>query len=168
MIIVFTGNGKGKTSASLGIALRASGWGKKVAIIQLIKGYKKIGEWKAIQKISNIEIFQFLDDKNLSISKPTDQHKISMPKAISKINELVDSGEFQIIILDEINNAFHFNLLEVNTIIPILLKHPEIDFIFTGRDAPEELIKMADLVTEMKEIKHPFQKNTPAKKGIDY
>jgi cob(I)alamin adenosyltransferase len=167
MIIIFTGEGKGKTSAALGTALRASGWGKKVAVIQFIKGNKEIGEWQAIQELPNIDIFQFLDDNRLFIGKPTDNHRASMKTALETTTEVVSSGKYQLVVLDEINNAISHGLVNVDWILN-LIAHCDSDFVLTGRDADPKLIEIADTVTEMKKIKHPFDSGKLAKKGIDY
>lgn len=168
MILVFTGDGKGKTSAALGVALRSSGWGNRVAIIQFIKGNKKIGEWQAIQNIKNIEIFQFLDDSKLYIGRPEEKHRETIADILAKIQDIAESNKYQLIILDEVNNTIKYDLIGVGEIIKILKKYPKIDFILTGRDADPKIIKIADSVTEMKKIKHPFDQKIPAKKGIDY
>lgn len=168
MIIIFTGNGKGKTSAALGTAFRSIGWENKVAIIQFIKGNKEIGEWKTASKLKNIEIFQFVDDKKLVIGKPTEDHLHSMPSALAKTMEIITSHKFQLIILDEINNAISHKLVKVSEIIKILLDNPDADYILTGRSADPRLVEIADTVTEMKKVKHPFDKGVLAKRGIDY
>lgn len=167
MILIFTGNGKGKTSAALGIAFRASGWGKKTAIVQFIKGHKEIGEWKAANANKLIDIFQFLDDPKLFIRKPREEHKKTIPNILERLKILCAEG-YSLIVLDEVNNAISHGLVGVGEIMEILKANPEVDFILTGRDAPEELVEMADLVTEMKEIKHPFNQGKIAKQGIDY
>jgi cob(I)alamin adenosyltransferase len=168
MIINFTGDGKGKTSAALGIALRASGWGKRVAIIQFIKGNKAIGEYRAIKKIDKIEIFQYLDNINLNIGLPEEKHRRTIPNIINHFKQLLAENRFELFVLDEINNAVDHKLLEDDEILSIIKKYPKIDFILTGRNASKRFLAAADLVTEMKKIKHPFDKNTIAKKGIDY
>lgn len=169
MIIVYTGNGKGKSTASFGLAIRAAGWGKKVAIIQFIKGYKNTGEWKFFQKITEIDIFQFHDDKKISISNPTNKHLKSSRKAIDLAKFIICNNKYDIVILDEINNAINHGLVEVGEIIEILRSKPKkLTLVLTGRDACNEIIKIADIATEMKEIKHHFKKHIPAKKGIDY
>jgi len=168
MIVIFTGDGKGKTSAALGTALRASGWGYKVAVIQFIKGNKQIGEWQAIQKIDNIDIFQFLNDKKLMIGEPTDAHLDSMTKALAATKAIIESGEYKLIILDEINNAIYHKLVAIDQVISLIKHQPGIDFILTGRKADSKLIDIADTVTEMKKVKHPFDQGKLATKGIDY
>ncbi len=168
MTIIFTGDGKGKTSAALGVALRSSGWGNKVAVVQFIKGNKEIGEWKAIQKIGGIDIFQYLNDKKLYIANPEKRHRDTMPAVMDDIGRLAESGDYSLVVLDEVNNAINHKLVKVKKIVSILKTYPKTDFILTGRNADPELVKMADMVTEMRNIKHPFDRGVPAKKGIDY
>lgn len=169
LIIVYTGEGKGKTSAALGIAMRSAGWGDKVAIVQFIKGYKETGEWKLIDQIKEIDIFQTMDDKVMVIGKPNKKHKIASAKALKLAKKLISDGKHKIIILDEINNAICYDLVEAGEIIALLADRPvEQTVVLTGRGAPPEVIEIADLVTEMKEIKHPFKSGVVAKKGVDF
>lgn len=168
MIIIFTGDGKGKTSAALGTALRASGWQKRVAILQFIKGNKQTGEWQAIKKLGNIDIFQFLNDHNLYIAEPEQKHRESMNEAIAHLKSILQEEKYDLVILDEINNAIHHQLLDPDQIVTLLKSYPKIDFILTGRNLDRKLLALADTVTEMRKIKHPFDSKTMAKKGIDY
>lgn len=177
MLIVFTGNGKGKTTSALGVALRALGWGKKIAIIQFIKGNKDVGEWKIIKEVNSpqLEIFQFFDDKKLSITEgnilENPKYKKSCEKAWSFAKETILSRNYDLVVLDEICNAMHYKLLNEKEICGFVgAKNfaPEIDLIMTGRNASKKLIDVADMVTEMQEIKHPFKNGISAKKGVDY
>lgn len=169
LTIVYTGNGKGKTTAALGLALRAAGWGQRVAIIQFIKGFKDTGEWKAIERISEIDIYQTFDDKNAGIGKPRAEHAQSVKDAIKLAKKIIKDNEHNVVILDEINNAVHYGLVEAGEIIKLVKEKPvEKTVVFTGRGAPKYLMEIADLVTEMKEIKHPFEQGIKAKKGIDF
>jgi len=170
LIIVYTGDGKGKTTAALGLALRAAGWGKKVAIIQFIKGYKKTGEYKIIKKIPQIDIFQTFDDKNREIIKPRPEHKKPAIEAFALAKKFINRNtKYDVVILDEINNAMFYDLVEAGEIIKLLENKPVGQtIVLTGRGAPPEIIEIADLVTEMKSIRHPFDNGTPAKKGVDY
>ena len=169
IIIVYTGEGKGKTTAALGLALRAAGWGQKVAVIQFIKGYKKTGEWKIIQSIDQIDIYQTIDDKKISIGEPTEKHKEAARESLKIAKTIIRQGKHQVVILDEINNAMLYDLVEVGEIIKLVKNRPQkVSIVFTGRGAPDKIIKIADLVSEMKEIKHPYKKGVTAKKGIDY
>jgi len=169
LLIIYTGSGKGKTTAALGMALRASGWKQKVAIIQFIKGFKETGEWKAIEENPQIEIFQTFDDQKIAIGKPRREHQKAAENAIKLARKIISEKKYNLVILDEINNAIHYGLVEVGEIIKLGKEKPvEVSLVFTGRQSPKELIQIADLVTEMKEIKHPFKKGISAKKGIDF
>jgi cob(I)alamin adenosyltransferase len=169
LIIVYTGEGKGKTTAALGLAVRAAGWGHRVAIIQFIKGYKKTGEWQIIQSINQIDIYQTVDDQKISIGEPTERHRKATKDAMKITKEILKDNKHQVVILDEINNALLYDLVEVGEIIKLVKSKPrEVSVVMTGRGAPNEIIEIADLVSEMKEIKHPYKKGVSAKKGIDY
>ena len=172
MILVFTGNGKGKTTASLGQAVRALGQNKKVLIIQFIKGPWISGEDIFAKKLKNIEIIKtgkgFV--KILGDKLPFKDHKNSAKYGLELAKKAVKSKKYDLIILDEINNAVELKLLSSKEIFKLLDNFPKnSDIILTGRNAPKSFIKIADLVTEMREIKHPFQKNKKStKKGIEY
>lgn len=169
LTIIYTGNGKGKTTAALGLAIRAAGWGNRVAIIQFIKGYKNTGEWKMIGKIPKIDIYQTFDDKAAGIGKPGKKHMKPARDALALAKKIIKGGEHDVVVLDEINNSIHYGLVEAGEIIKLVANKPvAMTLVLTGRDAPLELIETADLVTEMKEIKHPFKKGIAAKKGIDF
>ncbi|MBI4999675.1 cob(I)yrinic acid a,c-diamide adenosyltransferase [Candidatus Gottesmanbacteria bacterium] len=168
LMIVFTGNGKGKTEAAFGLALRSLGWGKKVLIIQFLKKWET-GELKAIKQLSNLAIEQFgtkgfVDPKKL---RPIDFKEVhrAMDRALYAIRYL----PYAVVILDEINVAVKFGLISKEEVIRLLkLKPPEMTIVLTGRAACPEFIEGADLVTEFVEIKHPYKMGEKAKKGIDY
>lgn len=172
LVIVNTGNGKGKTTAALGIALRAAGYKLKVLILQFIKGSWMYGEIESLKKLSPyIELIRagegfvgIVDDQ-----KPLEVHQKAAHAALGLAKERIKSGDYDVIILDEIIGAVAGNLLKTEDLLDLIEKKPQyLDLIFTGRGAPKELIEAADMVTEMKEIKHPFQKGLFAKRGIDY
>jgi cob(I)alamin adenosyltransferase len=171
MIYCYTGDGKGKTTAGLGAALRALGYSWNVCVIQFMKGTWYSGELDAIKKIHGLDIVQtgkgfykILDD-NL----PESEHRQAAQDAIRTIKERISSGKYQLIILDEVNVAVHLKLLEEEAVLELLNHAPDdIHFILTGRNAPQSFMDISDLVTEMKEIKHPFQKGIPAKEGLDF
>ncbi len=175
MIIVFTGNGKGKTTASLGQAVRALGRGKNVLMIQFIKGPWKSGEDYFTKKFQ-ISNSQFLIRKMglgfvgiLGDSLPFADHKKAAEKAFAFFAKELKKKKWGLIILDEINVAVSLKLLSVKKILPTLKKIPlETLVILTGRGAPKEFIRLADLVTEMRDLKHPFHKGRLAKMGIEY
>ncbi len=171
LILVFTGNGKGKTTSALGTALRATGYGHRVAIIQFIKGTWRYGEMDAIEKIPLIELHRSGAGfyKIMGDDLPEETHREAAAEGIALAREKMLSGRYQLLILDEINNAVHTGLLPVQRVLDLMDEKPEqVHLILTGRDAAEEVMDRADLVTEMKEIKHPFQKGLLAQKGIDY
>ena len=172
LIIVFTGKGKGKTTAALGIALRATGYKKKICMIQFIKGswhYGEMDSWKKLKPDFEMIVIGkgfvgIIDDKNLK-----KDHKEIAQEAIKVSNEKIQSKNYDIIILDEINYAINLDLISIDNVLKLIKEKPKnVDLILTGNYANKKLIEIADLVTEMKEIKHPFQKGIKAKKGIDF
>ena len=172
LIIIYTGDGKGKTTASLGLALRAAGAGKKISIIQFIKGAWPSSETKSLKKFRDqIEFIQvgkgFVDI--LGDNKPKQAHQQAAQAGLKTAANRIANDIHQVVILDEINIAIRQGLLDVKEVITIIKKAPvEVDIVLTGRNADPKLVELADLVTEMKEIKHPFQKGARAKKGIDF
>ncbi len=170
MIQCYTGDGKGKTTAALGLALRAAGHKKKVKIFQFMKGQINYGELQSIPKLAPyVEIEQCGRKEFVSKENP---EKIDIDLAKNcweKAKKAIFSKEYDIIILDELNVALDFNLLDKNEVIEILKKRPEnLEIIITGRYAPKEIINIADLVTEMKEIKHYYHKGIPEREGFEY
>ncbi len=172
LTIVYTGKGKGKTTAALGLALRATGYEKKICMIQFIKGSWHYGEMDSTKKLEpGFEMVAIgkgfvgiIDDKS-----PKEDHEKIAKEAIRISNEKIQSGKYDIVILDEINYAVNLNLISVDDVLKLIkIKPNELDLVLTGNYAKEEVIEIADLVTEMKEIKHPFQKGIKAKKGIDF
>ena len=172
LIIVFTGDGKGKTTAALGTALRAVGFNYKVLMVQFIKGKYPYGEHTSAKRLApNFEIiikgrgyYKIPGDKI-----PEEKHKKAAKEGLALARQRMRSGDYHLIILDEINIAIHTGLLQIEEVLDLLEeKPPSLHLILTGRDAHPELLAKADLVTEMKEIKHPFQLGIPAQKGIDF
>lgn len=172
LVIVYTGKGKGKTTAALGIALRAVGYQKKICMIQFIKGSWHYGEMDSSKRLEpEFEMVAIgkgfvgiIDDK----SSKEDHEKIAK-EAIKISIEKILSKNYDIVILDEINYAVNLGLISLNDVLNLIkIKPKELDLVLTGNYAKEEVIEQADLVTEMKQIKHPFQKGIKAKKGIDF
>jgi cob(I)alamin adenosyltransferase len=177
LVIVYTGDGKGKTSASLGAAMRALGHGWRVLIIQFFKGDWPVvyGELELAKKLyPQFEVLQLGKGfvKIMGDKKPFDQHVDAAREALKIASEKMRSGQYDLIILDEINYALgtmDFKLLEPADVVEFLKQRPpQVHLILTGRNALPEIIAMADLVTEMKEIKHPMKKGIPAQQGIDF
>ena len=168
-IQVYTGTGKGKTTAALGIALRAAGHGLKTYIGQFLKG-QDYGELHSILKLSSwIKLEQFGRKGFIHVTKNPDPEDFKRAKSgLKKCTEAMLSGKYTIIILDEINVAMYFKLITEEDIHDFLDKKPEnIEVILTGRYAPDSLVKRADLVTEMKETKHYYGKGVQAREGIE-
>jgi cob(I)alamin adenosyltransferase len=173
LIYIITGDGKGKTTAAMGLALRAAGHNQKVLIIQFIKDGKwNSGEIKYIEKhIPEIDVYTLgegfvgiIDDK-----KSKKLHAKKAIEAFAKMNQLMQQGEYDILILDEINVAINLKLLNIDEVINFLKQKPKkLHVVLTGRSAPKKLINLADMVSEVKKIKHPFDKGILAQKGIDF
>ncbi len=172
MIIVNTGNGKGKTTAALGLALRAWGQGMRVLILQFIKGNCHYGELDALRALppGRIEIAKLgrgFTRRDTGVTK--EEHLKAIKNGLQRARQEIKSGRWDMIILDEINYALKFGLVEKEEVLSLLREKPEkLHIVLTGRDAAPEVVKIADLVTEMKEIKHPFQKGVKAQKGIEF
>jgi cob(I)alamin adenosyltransferase len=169
LVQVYTGDGKGKTSAAFGLALRAIGRGLKGYIIQFIKGGFDYGELYVIDKLPNLELKAFGRRKFIT-EKPAGKEDIKLAEeALALAEKVVKSGEYDIVILDEINVALSLRLINLEKVLELIKNKPKhVELVLTGRNAPSEIIEVADLVTEMKEIKHPFNKGYQARKGIEY
>lgn len=168
-IQVYTGNGKGKTTASIGLAVRAAGHKEKTFIGQFLKG-QDYGELHAVKNLSPlITIEQFGRKGFYHVTKDPDKEDIqSARNGLDKCEKAMLSGKYRIIILDEINVTVYFNLLSEKDIHSFLDQKPkDVEIVLTGRYAPDSFIERADLVTEMKEVKHYYEKGIQARKGIE-
>lgn len=179
LVLINTGTGKGKTTAALGTAIRAWGDGQKVLILQFIKGAWKYGELKAIETLGKaegrIEIrpmgdgFVFHNKKDPENEERLAEKKELARRAWDMVRKEVMSGAWDLIVLDEINYAIHFGMLETEEVAGLIRERPpRLNMILTGRYAPKELIDLADTVTEMTLVKHAFQKGIRARKGIEF
>lgn len=179
LVLINTGTGKGKTTAALGTAIRAWGDGQKVLILQFIKGAWKYGELKAIETLGKaegrIEIrpmgdgFVFHNKKDPENEERLAEKKELARRAWDMVRKEVMSGAWDLVVLDEINYAIHFGMLETEEVAGLIRERPpRLNMILTGRYAPEELIYLADTVTEMTLVKHAFQKGIRARKGIEF
>lgn len=171
LVIVYTGNGKGKTTAALGMALRAVAYNYKVCMIQFIKGSWQYGEMKSYERLKP-EFEMIITGKGfvgiVDDNKPIDEHKAAAKYALEISSEKVLSGKYNIVILDEINYAIKLNLINKGEVIDLIKKRGNTNLVLTGNYTIPEIIELADLVTEMKEIKHPYKQGITAQKGIDY
>ena len=172
LLILYTGNGKGKTTAAVGTAFRAVGQGLKVLMVQFIKGSWHYGELDAARLLGE-DRFRLVPMGRgfvkVSAEKPDPEDVAAAQRAWEFSWEKICSREYQLVILDEINYAIHYGMLEAAKVAAALARRPEdVHVILTGRNAHPLLLDAADLVTEMKEIKHPFQQGVLARRGIDY
>lgn len=172
LVVVYTGNGKGKTTAALGMCVRAVGYNWQVCIVQFVKGSWKYGELKGIKRLEpNVELHTvgegfvgIIDD-----DKDFEEHRAAAKKGVGFAIEKIKSGDYPLVILDELNVALDLGLVTDEEVEDILAACSEKQhLVITGRGAPEWLIEKADLVTDMTEIKHPYQKGILAQKGIDW
>ncbi len=172
LVIVYTGNGKGKTTAALGMALRAIGYDHKICMIQFIKGSWHYGEMTSSKRLEpEFELTAvgkgfvgILDDNT-----PKDVHQKIAREAIEIAKQKILSEKYDIVILDEINYAVNLGLVDVGDVLELVKIRPKkLNLVLTGNHVKQQLVDVADLVTEMREIKHPFQKGIRAKRGIDF
>jgi cob(I)alamin adenosyltransferase len=168
LIQVYTGDGKGKTTAAIGQAVRACGHGARVIMIQFMKG-RQYGELNCAAAIGRFEIHQFGRDEFVDKSNPARIDMDYARRGLAKAREIVEGGACDLLILDEINIAVDFGLLSVDDVLGLLRDKPEkMEVILTGRNAPPAFIEMAHLVTDMREIKHPYREGIEMRQGIEY
>ena len=172
LLVVITGGGKGKTTSSLGIALRAAGHDMKVCIIEFMKGDMYSGEIDGIKRLSpNVELH--VTGKGfcgiMGNPYPFKEHRANAQEAVKLSKEKMLSGNYDILILDEINNALKLKLVDLTQVMELInIKAPLMHLVLTGRDAHQDVIARAHTVTEMKEIKHAYRQGIEPQKGIDY
>ena len=172
LLMVYTGDGKGKTTAALGMCVRAVGYDWKICLIQFVKGSWKYGELKGLRRLEpNVELHVIgegfvgiLDD-----NKTFEVHREAARKGIELAREKLESGSYPLVILDELNVALSLGLVTRDEVEGIIgLREESQHLLITGRGAPDWLAEVADLVTEMKEVKHPYTKGITAQKGVDW
>ena len=167
LVQIYTGSGKGKTTASLGLAVRAAGHNFKIAIIHFMKIWD-YGEVKSLRKLG-IDLFRYGTTELIDPNNPSPIDYEEANKALLKTEELMEKSDYDILILDEINVAIDFNLIPLKRVVELLDKKPDsLELVLTGRNCPQELIERADLVSVIDEIKHPFHKGIEARKGIEF
>ena len=167
-IHIYTGPGKGKTTAAIGLGMRAAGSGMKVHMIQFMKG-RRYSELESIDKIPNFSFVQHGRDEFVNKEKPEKIDIDLAKKGFVHAKDVIKKGTYDMVILDEINVAVDFNLIDVHNVIKLIEEKPEeLELVLTGRYAHPELTRCADYVTEMLEIKHPYQQGVEARKGVDF
>lgn len=171
LVMVYTGDGKGKTTAALGLALRQAGWGRRVLVIQFMKGRGNVyGERIAAEKyLPLLEIEQHGRDEFVNLSNPDPVDIELAQKALQRAKEALDSGEYGMVVLDEVNVAVYAGLLPVQDVLALIDSKPDdVDLVLTGRYARQEVMDRADMVSEVREVKHHYRKGVPAQEGIEY
>ena len=166
-IHVYTGNGKGKTTAAFGLAMRAAGRGKKVCVIQFMKPDKGYGEQISARKLG-IEVYPFGSNHFVSKKNPKEEDVKRARRALEFAREKLKEN-YDLVILDEVNVAVDFNLVPLDDVLALMDELPEqTELVLTGRNAMEEIIERADLVTEMREVKHYYTKGVMAREGVEF
>ena len=169
LVQVYTGNGKGKTTAALGLAIRALGHGAKVHMVFFMKGEFPYGEREILSKLPGLS-FQVFGHEHLIDPNNVKEDEIEQAREALKASRLaIQSGKYDLVILDEVNVASAWKLIDVKDVLALISdKPPSVEVILTGRYADQRIIDKADLVTNMDEIKHPYRKGLEARKGIEY
>jgi len=169
LVQVYTGNGKGKTSAAFGAALRAVGRGLNVYVIQFIKGGFDYGELYSVKNLPNMKLAAFGRGRFITEPQPPKEDVQLAREGFKLAQNTVNGGEYDLVVLDEINVVMHLKMISVDEVLKLMKNKPKhVELILTGRNAPAPIIEAADLVTEMKEIKHPYSTGVPPRKGIEY
>ena len=170
MLYVYTGKGEGKTSSAIGKVIRALGYGKKVVVIQFMKG-RESGESKFLSKLArsnkNLKFYKFGSKKFMRKGEEHKEHKLEAEKAMKKAREALKQRPF-LLVLDELGDAVYFKLVKLDEVLDLINSAGKTNIIITGVYVPRKIKKVADLVSEIKEIKHPYKRGQLAKKGLDY
>jgi cob(I)alamin adenosyltransferase len=169
LVEIFTGDGKGKTSAALGVTLRALGHNLRVFIVYFMKGNFPYGEQKILSQLPNVTFARFGQESFVDPNNVTQKEKEEARKALDTAREAMLSNNYDVVILDEINVATAWKLIDLDEVIKLIREKPEkVELILTGRYADDKLIEVADLVTNMTKIKHPYDEGILSRKGIEY
>jgi cob(I)alamin adenosyltransferase len=168
LVHLYTGTGKGKTTAALGLAMRALGNGWKVCMVQFMKG-GEYGEIESFKQLENFKIQKLGTTGFVDRKKPSARDIEEAKKGLVAAREAIGSDKYDLVILDEIVCALDFGLLELPPIVDLIKNKPDrVELVLTGRGAPQALVDLCDYVTEMREAKHPYQRGVAARKGIEY
>lgn len=169
LVEVFTGDGKGKTSAALGTVLRALGHGLKVFVVFFMKGKFPYGEQKILAQLPNVDVAVFGHETFVDPNNVKEEEKVEARKALEAARQAMLSGKFDVVVLDEVNVAAAWKLIDVDEVIRLVAEKPEkVELILTGRYADPKIIELADLVTNMVKVKHPYDKGVRSRKGFEY
>ncbi len=168
LVLVHTGNGKGKSSSAFGVVIRALGWKKKVGVVQFIKGSWITGERQFFQRLGGVD-WHTMGEGFTWDTQDRDRDVATANAAFGKARDMMESGDYDLIVLDEINIALRYDYLSAEQVLDGLkARSDRTGVILTGRDAPDAICAYADLVTEMTEVKHPFKAGIKAQRGVDF
>ena len=168
LVLVHTGDGKGKSSSAFGVVIRALGWGQSVGVVQFIKGTWVTGEKQFFDKLGGVT-WATMGEGFTWDTQDRDRDIAAAEVALAKARSMMQSGDFDLVVLDEINIALRYDYLTPEAVIAGLeARHPRCGVILTGRDAPQAICDYADLVSEMREVKHPYQAGIKAQRGVDF
>lgn len=165
---VYTGDGKGKTTAAFGLALRAWGRGLRVCIVQFMKSGEDYGEVVAARRLKGLDLFQFGSGQWVSKGRHSPQDERLAKQGLRKAREALASGDYDLVILDEVNVAADFGLLSAEEVLKAVRSRGKVEVVLTGRYAPEAFVREADLVTEMRMLKHPYDSGVDARPGVEF
>lgn len=169
LVQVYTGDGKGKTTAALGLALRAAGHGLCIEIVQFMKGWPGYGELRGVDRLPTVAIHPFGRSGWVHPEHPEPEDYENAAKALACAREIIRAQQADIVVLDEVNVALHYGLLDLEAVLAVLEERPPtVELILTGRHAHPELIDRADLVTEMRKVKHPYDRGIEGRQGIEF
>jgi cob(I)alamin adenosyltransferase len=169
LVQVYTGEGKGKTTAAMGTVLRALGNDLKVCIIAFMKAGHPSGEWNILSGLPNVSIFRFGSGPLVDPSNVTSRDREEASRALATARQAILGGEYDLVVLDEINVAVAWKLIELDEVLRLIEdRPPNVELVLTGRGADKEIVKIADIVTEMLNIKHPYNEGIAARRGIEY
>ena len=169
LLMVFTGDGKGKTTSALGMALRSAGHGKKVCFIQFIKGSWKYGEIESIKRFKDTIDLHIMGKGFTWKSENIEEDRELARNAWDFSRKIIDSGKYHMVVLDEFTYLLNYNIIDLNSVIEKLIRKPaDLHIAITGRSAPEMLTDAADLVTEMRAVKHPYREGITGQIGIEF
>jgi cob(I)alamin adenosyltransferase len=169
LVQIFTGDGKGKTSAALGTIVRAVGHGLRVYVVFFMKGDYPYGERNTLEKLPSVTVSSFGQEEFVDPDNITPEQAKQASQALTAARQAMLSGNYDLVILDEVNVAAAFKLVPLDDVVQLIKDKPaSVELILTGRRADKRLIEIADLVTEMVKIKHPYDKGVPARKGVEF
>ena len=167
MVQVYTGDGKGKTTAALGLALRASGQGLRVGVLQFMKGNPRCGEHRFLERFPAFALFQ--PAGSTVFGQSTEQRRLQSQHSLELTRTLITEGKYDLLILDEVLTALSRGLISVEQLLALVRGKPvDLELVLTGRGAPPEIIEAADLVTEMVKVKHPLERGIKARRGLEF